>query len=273
MHLRLRRWVKIALLLLIFLAGILLYSRYIETKLFKIKEYNIINKKIPNNFNGFKILHISDIHYKITTNKNDLEKIIKKINLTKPDIVVFTGDLFDKNYKYTKKDLKELKTLLKNINYNIEKFAIEGENDNEENFNNVFENSDFRILNNEYELIYYKGNDPILIYNITDKNKNVINDIQEDYKYSILLIHKPDLIQKLNLNNTDLVLAGHSLNGQIVIPYVGGLIKRKGANKYFGEYYKIDKTDMYISSGIGTNNYKFRLFNMPSINLYRLKAS
>ena len=256
MNLRLRKWVKITLFLLFFLISILLYSRYIEIKLFKIKEYNIINKKIPSNFNGLKILHISDIHYKITTNKSDLEKIITKINLTKPDIVVFTGDLFDKNHRYSKKDLKDLKKLLKKINYNIDKLAIKGENDNEEDFIYVFENSDFKILKNNYELIYYKGNNPILIYNVTNKNNNIINDIKEDYKYSILLIHKPDIIKELNINNTDLILAGHSLNGQIVIPYIGGLIKRKGAIKYFNEYYKINKTDIYISSGIGTNKYK-----------------
>ena len=271
MNLRLRRWVKVTLFLLIVIVGIFCYSRYIETKLFRIKEYNIVNKKIPKNFNGFKILHITDIHYKITTDKSNLEKIIKIINLTKPDIVIFTGDLFDKDYKYTKKDLKDLESLLKKIDYNIEKIAIKGDSDNKD-FNTVFENSNFKILNNSYELIYYKGNDPILIYN-TDSKNNILSEVNESYKYSILLIHQPDNVTKIDLNNTNLILAGHSLNGQIVLPYFGGLIKQKGASKYYKEYYKINNSVMYISSGIGTVNYKFRLFNIPSVNLYRLKAS
>lgn len=271
MRIRLRKWVKALIFTLLLCGSTILYSRYIETKLFKIKEYNIINKNIPKNFNGFKIIHISDIHYKMTTEKNDLQNIIKKINITKPDIVVFTGDLFDKNIKYTKQDLKDLTKILNSIDYSIEKLAIKGDSDNKD-FNTVFENSNFKILNNSYELIYYKGNEPILIYN-TDSKNNILNEINESYKYSILLIHEPDNVTNIDLNNTNLILAGHSLNGQIILPYFGGLIKQKGAAKYYKEYYKINNSDMYISSGIGTVNYKFRLFNIPSVNLYRLKAS
>ena len=40
---------------------------------------------------------------------------------------------------------------------------------------------------------------------------------------------------------------------------------------YYDEYYKLDSTKLYVSGGIGTNNFKFRFNNKPSINLYRLK--
>ena len=36
-------------------------------------------------------------------------------------------------------------------------------------------------------------------------------------------------------------------------------------------YYRINNTDLYVSSGVGTRKYPYRLFNHPSINLFRLK--
>ena len=69
-----------------------------------------------------------------------------------------------------------------------------------------------------------------------------------------------------------LILAGHSLGGQIRIPFWGALIKLNGAKKYSDNYYKINDSQMYISYGIGNGNINIRLFNEPSINVYRLIA-
>ena len=67
------------------------------------------------------------------------------------------------------------------------------------------------------------------------------------------------------------MLAGHSLNGQIKLPFIGGIIKDKYGKKYYNEYYKLNNTDLYVSGGIGANKYKFRFNNKPSFNLYRLR--
>ena len=71
----------------------------------------------------------------------------------------------------------------------------------------------------------------------------------------------------------DLLLAGHSHNGDIKIPYIGPIIKKDGAKKYNDEYYKVNNTLLYISSGIGTKNNSVRLFCRPSINFFRLSNS
>ena len=74
------------------------------------------------------------------------------------------------------------------------------------------------------------------------------------------------------LYNNDLVLAGHSHNGIIRIPFIGALSKVEGSMKYDQEYYKINDTKLYISSGMGTNGPGFRLFCRPSINFLRLES-
>ena len=271
---KLRLWVKLVFILIILSCSLFFYSRYINTKGLRVKEYSIINSNIPSSFYGFKIVHFSDIHYKVTTDLTDLKQMVEKINVLKPDIVIFSGDIFDKEIKYTKKDYEDLTNIFKSINYNIGKFAIKGDNDiDNNNWDDIINNSDFTDLNDTYNLIYYKGNDPILITGISSNLKNnhmeVLNDIKNNHKYSILVLHEPDYID--SNTNYNLILAGHSLGGRINIPYIGGIIKDKGSITYYQDYYKLKNSDLYISSGIGTSIYKFRFLNMPSINLYRLR--
>ena len=75
----------------------LIYSIFIETNIFYVKEYNLTEEKLPVSFHGLKIVQISDINYGSTFTEGDLEKIINKINELNPDIVFFTGNLIDKS--------------------------------------------------------------------------------------------------------------------------------------------------------------------------------
>ena len=206
--------------------------------------------------------------------------MVKKINLLKPDIVILSGDLFDSNIKYSKSDYEDLVNILKNINYNIGKYAIIGEEDNLDKWNYVIENSDFINLNDNFDFIYNEGLDPILLVGISSNYKNnhikstmneIYSKINIDYKYSILVLHEPDFIDDINYNKFNLILAGHSHKGEIVLPFINGIIKKKYSSKYFDDYYNLDNTELYISSGLGTGKYKLRFLNPPSINFYRLR--
>ena len=83
-------------------------------------------------------------------------------------------------------------------------------------------------------------------------------------------MHEPNNIDKINYSNFQLILAGHNMNGQMNIPGIKSLFIDKNNKKYTKTYYKKDGTNIYISKGIGTSNFKARLFNKPTINLYRL---
>lgn len=83
-------------------------------------------------------------------------------------------------------------------------------------------------------------------------------------------MHKPDEIERFENIPFNLILAGHSHNGQIRLPFIGALLKKDGSKIYTDSYYRIQNSDFYITSGIGTSDISFRLFNHPSFNLYRL---
>ena len=281
MRFKLRTWVKVILIIIILLSLFFSYSRYLGTKGLIVKEYGVKDSNLPNSFYGLKIVHISDIHYKVSTTKEDLKKIVKEINLLKPDIVILSGDLFDKSISYTNEDFSNLSDILNNINYNIGKYAIKGDQDLKiSDWENIINSSNFTNLNDTYKTIYYNGNEPILLTGISSNyNKNHIKEsinkiekeIKENIKYSILVLHEPDVIEDIDYSKYNLILGGHSLGGSIKLPFIGGIIRDKYSKKYYDEYYKLDNTKLFVSSGIGTNKYKLRFFNKPSINFYRLR--
>lgn len=272
--------VKITFILIFLFLGFYTYITYVSTNYFIIKEERIISKKIPDSFNGLKIIHFSDLHYGSTIFFDDLEKIIKEINDRGPDLVVFTGDLIDQDYEIESEEQEKLIKLLKKIKTILGKYAVMGEQDGD-NFTTIFNQSDFTILNNDYDLIYKEKNQPILLVGLNSLLKDQ-RDIDKGYSYfnepshnsdifTISLLHEPDSASDiLDKYSTDLFLAGHSHNGNIRLPYIGSLKKVEGAKEYDQEFYQINDSKLYISSGLGTNGAGFRLFCRPSINFFRL---
>lgn len=276
---------KVLFIIIFFILLVFLYSRFIGTKGLVVKEYKLINTSFVDNFYGLKIIHISDLHYGETTNENDLKQIIEKINTLKPDVVIFTGDLYSNGLEEDAKN--ELIANLKNITVSIKKYAIKGNHD-DESWDEVMKESNFIDLNNNIDIIYNNNNSSILIAGVntnddinesikkidnllkSDNNQETNSDVMSKFSYKILLLHEPDKILDFDYNNYDLILAGHSHNGQIRLPFIGALYTPDGSKKYYDEFYDLGNTKLYISSGIGTSKLKLRLFNRPSINLYRL---
>ena len=269
--------------LVILIIGVIvyIYAMFFGAKLLKVKEYKIESNKISNAYDGLKVIHISDIHYDVSITKEDLKNIIKNINALKPDLVFLTGDLVDD--KITQKQHNEIADAFKELNAKIGKYAILGNHDySYKNWNELITDMGFTNLNDSYELIYDNSNEAIFIAGISSNiyAKKGIEDRSEtifEYlnsantnQYKILLMHEPDYIEDIDYNKFDLILSGHSHNGQVRFPLIGALYTPVGSKKYYKEYYRLNETDLYISSGLGTTLLPIRLFNRPSFNLYRI---
>ena len=262
-----RRIVKILFLIIIIFFLLFLYARYINTKGLVVNEEAIVDEAMNEAYNGLKIVHFSDIHYGRTTDQDDMEKLVQSINELNPDILIFTGDLFD-NDKISDEDIKLMSDYLSKLQARLFKFAVIGDYDHKyiDTYQLIMSDSDFTILDNTSKLVYDKALEPINFVGLT--NTSDIQSLYDNKYFTITIMHQPDMVKDLPKSN--IVLAGHSLGGQIKIPFIGGVIKKDGANTYLNDYYKVDSMQLYISNGIGTENFSFRLFNKPSITLYRL---
>ena len=166
---------------------------------------------------------------------------------------------------------------MSNLSATIGKYAVTGDSDSidEAAFKEIMEGSGFTILTNTNVPIFYEGNTPIYlsgIPSITKSSPDIANALKKGIEgnfYQILLCHEPIIFNNV-ADSANLVLSGHSLGGLLRIPFFGGLIKKDNVGEYELGKYTTDSSTLFVSNGIGTENLSLRLFNYPSINLYRL---
>ncbi len=274
---KLNIFVKILIILIIFSILLYIWMHYIETKIITVKDFILTNEKIPESFNGFTIVHFSDIHFGRTTNEKEVNKVVEKINEIKPDIVLFSGDLFDPYINLSDNNIEFLKNAFENIHANLKKYAVYGDYDfiNKEKYEEILKYANFEILNGENKAIYYNGNEPIYLSGISSITKNTPDYSKAFSKekdgLQLFLSHEPGVIIDIK-NNTDFIFSGHTLGGLIHIPFIGGIKKQQNSLHYERGKYLEGNTTIFVNNGIGTEDFSLRLFNLPTIYCYRFKS-
>ena len=242
-----------------------------------ITEDSYTNKNIPEDFNNYKILQISDFNNKKSLSK-DLIKETQKIN---PDVIVITGDYInsERSTQYNI-DYSYFEQLAKNYPIYFVTGDQEHDNENYDIFKTKLEDLGIHILDNKsIELTKNTStinligmNDTSFFYENLNAFNNKLKDLYNENNFSILLSHRPDLIDIYTQDEIPLVLTGHALGGQINLPFVGRLYSSNQGfyPDYTNGFYKQENTSMYVSRGIGNTFIPIRLFNRPEINVITL---
>ena len=250
--------------------------------------------KWPTSLNGFKIVHISDLHLGSFQKVEKLELVVEMINEENPDIVVFTGDLVN-NYYY--EALPYVNTL-KKIKARIGKFSILGNHDYcdytnlkrssiewKKNFNNLLKlqkDAGFDLLLNESRVIDIKNYKFNIVgvenWGAGNFNKDgdldlSMNDVNDKIP-TILLSHDPSHWSEKVLNsdyNIDLQLSGHTHGMQfgIEIPGFKWSPVKYRYSQWAGLYNKHGK-QIYVNRGVGHLGYAGRVGIMPDISVLKL---
>ncbi len=278
--------VKTIIIILISVILFFLISLYLyyENNYLQVSNYIIENEKIPKDFDGFKIVQISDFHN--TKSKKLVNDLVEEIKNSKSNIIVLTGDLVD-SYKT---NINIVISFVEKINNMAPIYYVTGNHEARiENFAELrdkLEKNKVIILDGKLEIIK-KGNGEINLVGIDDPSFNfdtyrddstIIQDslIPISYNknnFNILLSHRPELIETYAKNNFDLVLSGHAHGGQIRIPLIGGLIAPNQGlfPKYTSGIYEMNNTKMIVSRGIGNSILPFRINNRPELVVVELK--
>ncbi len=277
--------IKVMWIMLIIIAiCLLIVYLYHENTALQVDKQVIINEKIQEGFSGYKIAHISDFHN--TTSKRLASNIVKKINSSKVDIVVITGDIIDSRRTNIKVALDFVTSLAKSNKV----YYVPGNHESRiaeyEEFRKQIIELGVNVLDNKTELITKDDakinllgiKDPAFAYEYSvDDNLIVKQEIENlEYNkelYTILLSHRPEVFETYVKQNIDLVLTGHAHGGQIRIPFVGGIIAPVQGffPKYTEGVHKENNTTMLISRGIGNSLFPFRINNRPELLLIELK--
>lgn len=249
-----------------------------------VTHYSIKSEKLSAEFDGYKILQISDFH--AASFYGGTDKLIKVVIKEKPDIIVLTGDLIDEQ---TKTSLKSVRELVSQLSIIAPVYSVSGNHDvwfkDFSELRETLKSNGVILLEND-KLTIKRGNSQINLYGINDPDtwdsssadqylKQKASDLQKDNGFNILLFHRANMFDDIKGKGYQLVLSGHMHGGQVQIPFVGGLISPHKDRMWFPKYtdgkWSEAGTTMIVSRGLGNNVSVPRFLNPPEVVIVTLK--
>ena len=259
-----------------------------------IKEVEIEFSTLPEQFDDYKIIHISDIHLgSFVYSKQLMKNVQSEIQNINYDLILFTGDLVN-NFSY---ELDGWFTIFNEMNKPDRSFSIlgnhdygnysnwENESDKIDNFNTLTESHiklGFHLLRNENAVIA-EGKDSIYIIGVENWGhppfpqyanlEHALSGIPEN-AFKILLTHDPAHWESQidGKKNIELTLSGHSHGLQLGIvkagiPFSLSYLTRKN----WGGLYKSNNIYLYVNTGLGTVGIPWRIDMPAEITVITLK--
>jgi len=239
-----------------------------------VKRNDMRFKTLPVLFDGFTILHVSDLH--VDMNEVAMENLIELVGGMQYDVCVLTGDYRGRTFGPFEPALDGVARVRSHLKQPI--YAVLGNHDTIQMVPGL-EAMGIRVLLNECETIvredqriYLAGIDDAHFFRVDNIEKAALSIPRGEF--SILLSHTPEVYRQAAHANFDLMLSGHTHGGQICLPgsipikLEAVLPRRMGA----GPWQYNDMTG-YTSVGAGSSVVPVRLNCPPEITLHRLRRS
>lgn len=264
------KFLLLTILILVMLAlGLYVYARYIEPNLLIVNRVALEDNKLAN---PLKIVFFGDTHLGEFADINRLNEIVDKINAENPDLVIFTGDLIDSKAAFTV-DPEAISQSLSKIHATYGKYSVIGNHEyaltKTYSYKDLMNTGGFEVLFNDW-LDLSEINVRLLGLDDAFSGQPDANlgDEALDGAYNIMMTHEPDIVDKMNLNDVQLVLAGHTHGGQISIPYFTERILPANGKKYVKGLFSLGsegQTKLFVTKGTGMTELPFRFMNVPEI--------
>jgi len=277
--------ILIAALILIAISVFLYWSN----KSIVITRYKYESADVPKQFDGFRIAQVSDLQSEYFG--KDQANLIAKVRETKPDAIMITGDILDRNHTNYDAAWSAVSQLLKiapvyYVNGNHELALDEA---TMQDFYQRMRDDGVNVLMDEVAAIdkdggtiYIAGLSEYVLYESrgdADSHssehdpqiiKSAVDDLTKDIDPSdfvVMLAHEPQFIDDYADSSIDLILSGHAHGGQIRLPFTQGLYAPGQGTlpKLTSGMHKSGSTTMVISRGLGNSVFPFRIFNRPEV--------
>ncbi len=251
----------------------------------ELNKYSVKSSALPEEFSGFRIAHISDLHNAEMGKKNG--KLIATIQSAHPDIIAITGDLIDSRNTDTDIALHFAEQAVKIAPCYFVTGNHEARIKEYESLINGLTDLGVTVLNDEKTELHKNGQ-KIWLAGVEDPSfktdylfgdeKEVMADKLENLTedgggYTVLLSHRPELFPIYVKYGVNLVLSGHAHGGQVRLPILDGLVAPNQwlFPKYDAGLFSSKDTKMIVSRGIGNSIIPVRINNRPEVILIELK--
>ena len=254
------RWLILVVLLA---AAALLLAQ--QTNTLKTTRYAWQSDRVPQAFEGYRIVQVSDLHNK-RFGKGQ-RRLVRAIRDARPDMIALTGDFIDLHTK----SLDAVTELLEGIQGLAPAYFIDGNWDSNSPYYGallaLLSQYDVMVLNGYTQLARDGGTMTLAGFPFWE-TKNFTQPAD------IVLYHSPNRFSLFAAEGCGLVLAGHNHGGQIALPGGRALIDPNGnfLPKYSAGVYHEGDAAMILSRGLGTSVCPFRLFAPPEIVVITLES-
>jgi predicted MPP superfamily phosphohydrolase len=268
-----------------------LYGTLVERNRFRVKRTEIVSQVLPSSFDGYRIVHISDMHLmSFAGRERALERAVGKINALEPDLIAFTGDLVTLGPE----ELDGLQDILSAMKARDGVYAVLGNHDYSEYRRHDSQQAKreslevlkrriremgWQLLLNENHSIV-RGEDKLSVIGVENISGNrsfrTYGNFQQarigaDGAYKILLSHDPShwRAEVVGKSDVDLTLSGHTHAMQI------SLLGWSPSSLMYDEYrglYNQGEQYLYVNTGLGQTAVNARFGATPEITLITLKT-
>ena len=229
-------------------------------------------------FAGYRIALVTDIHHGPCVPFSWVDVLAERTRVLAPDLVVFGGDFVS----HVRHDLDGLDRALTRFTATDGAIAVLGNHDHWVGADQVcstLEGAGIPVLVNRHRLVTRTGA-ALAFVGVDDFTHGAVRldealaGIPREVP-RILASHNPDLIEYLpDETRIDLMLSGHTHNGQIHLPVVGPLtVPSQFGGKYLHGLHRFRETQLYVSAGVGTVSIPFRWGNPPELPIIRLTVA
>lgn len=241
-----------------------------------VTNHEYTSPKIPKEFDGFKIVHLSDYHNKYCGENQ--ESILNLVSQQNPDIIVITGDIIDQNFKGYENSQELITGAVEIAPVYYVTGNHERSSDEYEIIRETMINAGVNVLEDEIAIIEKNGEILQIIGLDADSlQSNVLEELMsqtDSDSLCILLSHNPEEIEYYSECGADIAFCGHAHGGQIRLPFTQGLFAPDQGilPEYTAGAHKNGNLTEYISRGIGNSGFPLRVFNFPEIVCVTLKS-
>ena len=226
----------------------------------RIKRTEIEVEDLPRAFDGFRIVHLSDLHCSAAARREHMKGIVAQANTLNADIVCITGDFVDGSVEARREDLEPLKDLKSRLGV----FGCAGNHEYYSGYRTwrpVFEELGISMLDNAHH-VFVRGEARLVLGGIPDETAcspryagdSVTPDVVRTFEGApegcrILMKHRPIHLSEHERHGVRLQLSGHTHGG--ACRGMDLLVAKMGNEDHLRGLYREERIALYVNPGTG----------------------